>query len=92
MRLKLVEPLKEFFKDEVRVLGKSLELTDEIVKKHPSGPGLAIKLLETLYDKIKILQKADHIFIKDLIQNNLYNKDLAGVCCFTASKNCWSDG
>ena len=76
MRLKLVEPLKEFFKDEVRVLGKSLGLTDEIVKKHPfPGPGLAIRIIGNItYDKIKILQKADHIFIKDLIQNNLYNK------------------
>ena len=51
-------------------------LTDEIVKKHPfPGPGLAIRIIGNItYDKIKILQKADHIFIKDLIQNNLYNK------------------
>ena len=76
MKLKLVEPLKEFFKDEVRALGKSLGLSDSIIKKHPfPGPGLAIRIIGKItQDKIKILQEADDIFIKDLIKNNLYDE------------------
>ncbi len=75
MKLKLIEPLKEFFKDEVRVLGKSLDLVNEINYKHPfPGPGLGIRIVgEITSKKIKILQEADHIFIDELIQNNLYH-------------------
>jgi GMP synthase (glutamine-hydrolysing) len=76
MNFKLIEPLKEFFKDEVRVLGKSLGLIKEINYKHPfPGPGLAIRILGNVTsEKIKILQEADHIYISELIKNNLYNK------------------
>ena len=76
MRLNLVEPLKEFFKDEVRVLGKSLGLTDKISNKHPfPGPGLGIRIIGNITkEKIKILQEADHIFISELINNKLYDK------------------
>ena len=76
MNLKLIEPLKEFFKDEVRVLGKSLGLKDSIRNKHPfPGPGLAIRIIGKITKhKIKILQEADDIFIKELVNNNLYNK------------------
>ena len=76
MHLKLIEPLKELFKDEVRVLGKSLGLIDEIRNKHPfPGPGLAIRILGKItLEKIKILQDADDIYIKELISHNLYNK------------------
>jgi len=76
MKLKLLEPLKEFFKDEVRILGKSLNLVNEINYKHPfPGPGLSIRIVgEITLDKIKSLQEADHIFIKELIKNNLYHK------------------
>ena len=50
MKLKLIEPLKEFFKDEVRVLGKSLNLIDNIKNKHPfPGPGLAIRIIGEYY-------------------------------------------
>ena len=52
MRLKLVEPLKEFFKDEVRVLGKSLGLTNKIANKHPfPGPGLGIRIIGNITKK-----------------------------------------
>ena len=72
MNLKLVEPLKEFFKDEVRILGKSLGLSYETCNRHPfPGPGLAIK---KSLEKIQILQEADHIFISELNKNNLYSK------------------
>ena len=76
MNFKLIEPLKEFFKDEVRVLGKSLGLQDSIRKKHPfPGPGLAIRIIGHITpQKIKILQEADHIYIKELIKHRLYNK------------------
>ena len=75
MNLKLIEPLKEFFKDEVRLLGKSLGLINSIGNKHPfPGPGLAIRIIGPITPKkIKILQEADNIFIKELIQNKLYN-------------------
>jgi len=74
--LKLVEPLKDFFKDEVRVLGKSLGLIKSINYKHPfPGPGLGIRVIGNITpEKIKILQEADHIYINELIKNNLYNK------------------
>ena len=76
MNLKLVEPLKEFFKDEVRMLGKSLGLINQIRNKHPfPGPGLAIRIIGKITPKkIKILQEADHIFIKELIKNKLYDQ------------------
>ena len=76
MNLKLIEPLKEFFKDEVRILGKSIGLINEIRNKHPfPGPGLAIRILGKItQEKVKILQNADYIFINELIRNNLYDK------------------
>ena len=76
MKLKLLEPLKEFFKDEVRILGKSLNLVNKINYKHPfPGPGLGIRIIgDITLDKIKILQEADHIYIEELIKNNLYHK------------------
>ena len=76
MKLKLIEPLKEFFKDEVRVLGKSLNLVDEINYKHPfPGPGLGIRIIGNItHEKIKILQEADDIYIRELKKNNLYHK------------------
>ena len=76
MNLKLIEPLKDLFKDEVRVLGKSLGLESSINYKHPfPGPGLAIRIIGSVTpEKIKILQEADYIFINELIKKNLYNK------------------
>ncbi len=76
MNLKLIEPLKEFFKDEVRVLGKSLGLIDNIRNKHPfPGPGLAIRIIGQITpQKIRILQEADYIYINELIKNKLYHK------------------
>merc|ERR1711991_1232461 len=75
MNLKLIEPLKDFFKDEVRLLGKSLGLVNEINYKHPfPGPGLGIRIIgEITSEKIKTLQEADHIYIEELIKNNLYH-------------------
>ena len=76
MNLKLIEPLKEFFKDEVRILGKSLGLVNSINYKHPfPGPGLGIRIVGNITnERIKILQEADHIYINELLKNGLYNK------------------
>ena len=76
MKLKLVEPLRLLFKDEVRKLGLELKLSKDIVLRHPfPGPGLAIRMPgEISESKIKILQEADHIFISLLIKHNLYKK------------------
>jgi GMP synthase (glutamine-hydrolysing) len=76
MNLKLVEPLKELFKDEVRELGDSVGLVKSISRKHPfPGPGLAIRIIGNVTtEKIKILQEADHIFIQELKNQNLYDK------------------
>ena len=76
MKLNLVEPLKELFKDEVRKLGVQLSLSKNILYRHPfPGPGLAIRIPgEVTEQKIKILQSADFIFINELKRSNYYNK------------------
>ena len=76
MKLKVIEPLKMLFKDEVRRVGKQLKISDNILKRHPfPGPGLAIRILGDINEeKVKILQDADEIFISELISNNLYDK------------------
>ncbi len=76
MNLRLVEPLKEFFKDEVRTLGKSLGLVKSINFKHPfPGPGLAIRIVGNITsERIKILQQADNIYINELFKSGLYDK------------------
>ena len=76
MNLQLLEPLKEFFKDEVRQLGKALGLSKDICFRHPfPGPGLGIRILGNITnEKIKILQEADYIYIKELNKHNLYDK------------------
>ena len=76
MKLKLVEPLRFLFKDEVRKLGLELKLSKEIVLRHPfPGPGLAIRMPgEITKQKIKILKDADYIFINALRDHSLYDK------------------
>jgi GMP synthase (glutamine-hydrolysing) len=75
MNLKVVEPLRLLFKDEVRRVGKSLELPDLILKRHPfPGPGLAIRLLGRMSrEKLEILKDADEIFIEGLKKHGLYD-------------------
>ena len=75
MRLKVVEPLKMLFKDEVRRLGKSLSIEPKILSRHPfPGPGLAIRILgEITSKKVKLLQEVDSIFIDGLKEFNLYD-------------------
>lgn len=75
MKLKVVEPLKLLFKDEVRRVGKSLEIDDAILQRHPfPGPGLGIRILgEVTAEKVRILQEVDAIFINGLKEDGLYN-------------------
>jgi GMP synthase (glutamine-hydrolysing) len=74
MKLKVVEPLKSLFKDEVRRVGKSLAIDDAILNRHPfPGPGLAIRILgDITLEKVRILQEVDHIFIDNLKTSGLY--------------------
>lgn len=74
--LKLIEPLRVLFKDEVRKLGDKLNIPKEILHRHPfPGPGLAIRVVgEVTEEKCNILRKADHIFINLLKEHNLYYK------------------
>lgn len=76
MKLKLVEPLRLLFKDEVRRVGKSLGLADKFLQRHPfPGPGLAIRILgEITAEKVRLLQDADDIFISMLREEGLYNQ------------------
>jgi GMP synthase (glutamine-hydrolysing) len=76
MNLKLIEPLKNFFKDEVRVLGISLGIEKNIINRHPfPGPGLAIRIIDKITnEKVKILREADYIFINELVKHKLYHK------------------
>ena len=75
MHLKVVEPLRLLFKDEVRKVGKALSLPDFILKRHPfPGPGLAIRLLGKMSrEKLEILKEADDIFIEGLKKYGLYD-------------------
>ncbi|MBA1340204.1 MAG: GMP synthase (glutamine-hydrolyzing) [Pelagibacterales bacterium] len=88
MKLKLLEPLKELFKDEVRILGRSVGLVGEISNKHPfPGPGLAIRILgKVSKEKVQILQEADNIFISQLIKKNLYSKIWQAYAALLPSK------
>lgn len=76
MNLKVVEPLKLLFKDEVRRVGRELKISDNILNRHPfPGPGLAIRILGDITpEKVNILQEVDSIFINELKSNNLYDK------------------
>ncbi len=76
MNLKVVEPLNTLFKDEVRLVGKTLHIDPTILGRHPfPGPGLGIRILGDISpDKVAVLQEADQIFINALRKHNLYDK------------------
>jgi GMP synthase (glutamine-hydrolysing) len=76
MKMKVVEPLNTLFKDEVRLVGKELAISDTILQRHPfPGPGLAIRILgEVSPEKVAILQQVDDIFISNLKKDNLYKE------------------
>ncbi len=76
MKLKVVEPLKALFKDEVRRVGRELNLPDTLIGRHPfPGPGLAIRIPGDITpEKVRILQEVDHIFIDGLRNAGLYDE------------------
>ena len=75
MKLKVVEPLKLLFKDEVRRVGRSLGLDENLLGRHPfPGPGLGIRILgEVTEEKVRILQEVDHVFVEGLKKEGLYD-------------------
>jgi GMP synthase (glutamine-hydrolysing) len=76
MKLKVIEPLNTLFKDEVRIVGKTLHIDESILHRHPfPGPGLGIRILgDITAEKVKILQEVDSIFINGLKAHGLYNQ------------------
>lgn len=76
MNLKVVEPLRLLFKDEVRKVGETLNVKDELVHRHPfPGPGLGIRIISDVTpEKVELLQDADDIFINGLMEHDLYDK------------------
>ncbi len=76
MRLKLIEPLRELFKDEVRAVGRELGIAEEILMRHPfPGPGLAVRVIGSLTrERLDVLREADEIFIDELKSTGLYQK------------------
>src|SRR3954467_13251369 len=89
MNLKLVEPLRELFKDEVRRIGVELGLPREMVYRHPfPGPGLGVRILgEVKREFAEILQKADHIFIEELRASGWYDKTSQAFAVFLPVKS-----
>jgi GMP synthase (glutamine-hydrolysing) len=82
LHMKLIEPFRELFKDEVREIGKLLKLPREILERHPfPGPGLAVRVLgEITKDKLEILREADYIYRISLHKHNLYNRIWQAFC------------
>jgi GMP synthase (glutamine-hydrolysing) len=76
MNLKLCEPLRLLFKDEVRAVGRQLGMPERLINRHPfPGPGLAVRILGDITpEKVAVLQEADHIFIEGLREWGLYDK------------------
>ncbi len=82
MNLKLIEPLRELFKDEVRELGRKLDLPEDIIGRHPfPGPGLAVRILgDITEERLSILREADDIYLSELKRSGLYNKIWQAFC------------
>jgi GMP synthase (glutamine-hydrolysing) len=89
LKLKIVEPLRNLFKDEVRRAGHELGLVPEILYRHPfPGPGLAVRILGDITpEKVHILQEADHIYIENLKKFGLYNNVWQAGAILTSVKS-----
>jgi GMP synthase (glutamine-hydrolysing) len=76
MRMKLIEPLRELFKDEVRALGRELGLSEKLVGRHPfPGPGLAIRMPGAITrDSLAVLRNADRIYLEEIRKAGLYDE------------------
>ncbi|PWY69190.1 GMP synthase [Aspergillus sclerotioniger CBS 115572] len=86
--MKLIEPLRELFKDEVRALGRQLGIAHELVMRHPfPGPGIAIRVLgEVTPERVEIARKADHIFISMIREAGLYDQIAQAYAALDPSK------
>lgn len=89
MKLKLIEPLRELFKDEVRHLGELLGIPHDLVWRHPfPGPGIAIRVLgEVTRSQVEIARKADYIYIEEIRKAGLYNKISQAFACLLPVKS-----
>ena len=85
MKLKLIEPLKDLFKDEVRELGKALNISEDFIKRHPfPSPGLAIRIDgDITEEKIRLIQEIDHIFIQSIKEFGIYDEILQAFVFLT---------
>ena len=94
MDLKLIEPLRELFKDEVRAVGRELGLDPDILNRHPfPGPGLAIRIMgEITEERLDVLRLADYIFIDEIKKAGIYDDIWQAFCVFLPVKNRWRDG
>ncbi len=82
LKMQLIEPFRELFKDEVREIGKKLKVPDQILGRHPfPGPGLSVRILGAVTkDKLDILKEADYIYRNSLYEHKLYNKIWQAFC------------
>lgn len=89
MNLKLLEPFRELFKDEVREIGRNLEIPEDVLMRHPfPGPGLAIRVMGAVdKDALDVLRECDHIFISELKAQNLYSKIWQAFCVLLPVKS-----
>ena len=89
MNLKLIEPLRELFKDEVRELAKQLGLPQEIIHRQPfPGPGLAIRIVgEVTPERLQVLRDADDIFVSEIRKAGLYNDVWQSFCVLLCIKS-----
>jgi GMP synthase (glutamine-hydrolysing) len=88
MNLKLIEPLRELFKDEVREVGRELGVPDEILGRHPfPGPGLGIRIMgEIDEERLEVLRQADRIFIEEIKKGGVYDDIWQAFCVFVPVK------
>jgi GMP synthase (glutamine-hydrolysing) len=89
MKMELVEPLRDLFKDEVRKMGSELGIPLEMLNRHPfPGPGLGVRILgEISQEKVSTLQNADAIFIEELIKADLYDQVSQAFCAYLPIKS-----
>lgn len=89
MKLKLIEPLRELFKDEVRELGEIMGIPHDLVWRHPfPGPGIAIRVLgEVTRSQVAIARAADHIYIEEIRKAGLYNQISQAFACLLPVKS-----